>query len=225
MTKELQIKAVMTRFLKLRATACGLPLQSIKTNGGLTSTGALTWKLAGAYLLAFDETTGNLSKIVHRRSGDEATVAQSAFNTNTPLRYNWSEWRACFPNPPLGDTKLHLYFKKAITGPWTPGIIAPEFNLKSKEFALMIKTAYDSWKTDLALVQPGNVIAEAVQDLKKSRDEQNVAVKRTRLSDAREKGMAAMKKRREAADVKHTGFFFLFFSNHQHTPVNLEYQF
>jgi hypothetical protein len=200
MSPKLQIRDVMRRFLMARRLACGSPLTNIKKNGGVDSTGGIVWKAVAAYQPIFGE-HGRLVKLKHR-SGAVVDV-DAVFTKDTPLRYAWSDWRACFPNPPMADVKLHLYFKKSATGPWkTTG--APELSSpKSKKYEELVDIAFNSWKDDKSKVEETSVVDDAVKEVKAARDGATSERRKRVLAEAREKGMAALKKRRESQDVKY----------------------
>ena len=200
MSPKLQIRDVMRRFLMARRLACGSPLSTIKKNGGGDSIGAIVWKAVAAYQPTFGE-HGRLVKLKHR-SGAVVDV-DAVYTKDTPLRYAWSDWRACFPNPPMADVKLHLYFKKSATGPWASGA-APELaSPKSKKYEELVDVAFSSWKEDTPKVEGSSVIDDAVKEVKAARDGATTERKQRVLAEAREKGMTALKKRRESQDVKH----------------------
>ena len=132
MLPELQVKSVIQRFLDARKAQCGNPLKCFKAKGGLGDrSGRLVFKEAGSYVPTYDN-MGILTKLRYH-GGDEVDVTDGRIKMGTPIRYNFSDWRACFPNPPFADIKLHLFFKAAKKGPHANDLV--EFNQKSKKYA------------------------------------------------------------------------------------------
>jgi hypothetical protein len=99
----------------------------------------------------------------------------------------------------MADVKLHLYFKKSATGPWKT-IGAPELSSpKSKKYEELVDIAFDSWKDDKSKVEETSVVDDAVKEVKAARDGATPERRKRRvLAEAREKGKAAWKQRRES---------------------------
>jgi hypothetical protein len=189
----------MRRFSMARRLPCGSPL-STKTDGGVVSIGGLVWKAVEARQPTFGE-HGRQGKLKHR-SGAVVDV-DAAHTKDTPLRHAWSDWRACFPNPSMSDVKLHLYFRKSATGPWK-SIAAPELSSpKSKKYEELVDIAFNGWKDDKSKVEETSVVDDAVKEVKAARDGATSERRKRVLAEAREKGMVALKKRRESQDVKY----------------------
>jgi hypothetical protein len=199
MKPELQIRGVMTLFLNTRSAACRTPLSNMKANGGVAADGTLCWKNMTAYTPEFD-VDGKITHITHRL-GDKIEVS-CPFTKDSMARYIWSDWRACFPNSPHKEVKLHLYFKKEKKGPYAHLAAAPDFHFKSKEYDAAVELAFTTWKIAQAAAVAGSLIDTAAHDIKQARDDAASASKRKILDAARTKGAAALKKRRESSDVK-----------------------
>ena len=103
----------------------------------------------------------------------------------------------------MSDVKLHLYFKKSATGPWASGAALELASPKSKKYAELVDVAFNSWKEDKSKVEAASTIDDAVREVEAARDGATSERKKRVLAEAREKGMAALQKRRESHDVKH----------------------
>jgi hypothetical protein len=196
---DLQVKEVMKRFLKARGEALGWPLAKLKELKGVASNGELQWKAVGAYTPTFNS-DGHLEKLKHR-SGDEVEVS-TALGKDSSIRFIWSDWRAMICCPPMPDVKLHVFFKQAKKGPYTKIASAPDLYAKSKFYSDAVDTIFAEWQEERNQVRGQVGVSETIMQVKKSRDEAATVLRRTRMEEAREKGTAALKRRREAADVK-----------------------
>jgi len=114
MLNHLQIKDVMSRFLKKRWQSAGRPLEHFKNNGGLGDmSGRLLFKEAGSYTPCY---ANHKLVSIEFRNGDSVQVDGAAFADDVPIRFNFSDWRACFPNGTFGDLKFISFSKKVRVG-------------------------------------------------------------------------------------------------------------
>jgi hypothetical protein len=194
MSPKLQIRDVMRRFLMARRLACGSPL-STKKNGGVDSIGGIVWRAVAACQPTFGE-HGRLAKLKLRCG---AVVDVDAVYTlgNGHMR---SDGKLCIPNDAKADVKLKLYFKKSsATGPWKTIVALELSSPRSETYEEVVTVAFCSWKDDKLKVQAAVVVDDAVKEVKAARDGATTERRKRRvLAEAREKGKAALKQRRES---------------------------
>lgn len=87
MWPELQIKAVMSRFLQMMHEQFGSRISKFKKNGGLGANGKIVWK-EGAYSVSFDPTSKRLKKVVHVATGAEVLPEESYIDSSWNLDMN-----------------------------------------------------------------------------------------------------------------------------------------
>jgi len=191
---KLKIRDVMGRFLMARRLACGSPL-STKKNGGVDSIGGIVWRAVAACQPTFGE-HGRLAKLKLRCG---AVVDVDAVYTSGN-GHMWSDGKLCIPNDAKADVKLKLYFKKSsATGPWKTILALELSSPRSETYEEVVTVAFCSWKDDKLKVQAAVVVDDAVKEVKAARDgAASERRKRRVLAEAREKGRAALKQRRES---------------------------
>ena len=100
------------------------------------------------------------------------------------------------------DIKLHVFWKRSKTGPCAFVNTVPELTLKSKKYQDDVKSAYDGVLAKRAGAATAAAVSEAASSIEKVRAEAKKKSKSEALIKAREAGVAALKRKREAADTK-----------------------
>ena len=202
MLPPLQIKNVMQRFLKNRGDALGNPLKKAKEKGLLSlqghATPRLDWKCAPSYTPGFN-TEAQCLVSIRFRNGDE--VPASGFSSSTPVRFPWSDMRACFPNGDLPDVPLHLYFKKAKLGPYAPSA-AVQIVGKCKAYADLAAQSQTEYATAKEEVSITSAVGAVASQVKQDRELKTAEDRRIKMQQAREKGAEALKRRRLSQEVR-----------------------
>jgi hypothetical protein len=196
MLKELQIKGAMSNFLLRRHEQCGRPMCNFKQDGGLTVTGVTYKDLS--YTPKYDDTTGQMTELKFR-NGDTVNVS-AMLRKSLPLRYNFSDWRAQIMQPPFEPVKLHVLFKAQGTGPYKDPANC-ELSVKGKLYKDSACKALETFKIDQAAAKGINVAVSAVVAVKEVRKNAESTLKKLKMSEARAKGMEALKRKRAQSDV------------------------
>ena len=199
MLAPLQIRDVCRNFLALRNAAVGMPYATLVQDGVVNLLdGSLTFKPAPAYTPVFDS-TGSLVKIKFRNGDEVKCTFAIKKGGNVPMRYSWSDWRACWPLAPMPDAKLHLFFKKDKLGPYAPGF-GGELNPKNAKYIEMVHTAFTEWTAGQKDEGEGSKLSKAVQKAQVVRDLATKTKLRTRMETARSTGLEAIKAKKARRD-------------------------
>lgn len=88
-------KPIMYKTCVSRAKAVGDRLSSVGVGAGILANGKVAWGTIGVYGVVFEaETPGVASKILHRPTGDEASVKDQGVGADWQLINNWSDMQA-----------------------------------------------------------------------------------------------------------------------------------
>ena len=104
--------------------------------------------------------------------------------------------------PLMPDVTLHVFFKQANKGPCQKVTSTPDVYANSKFYSDAVDAIYAEWQEDRNQVRNAVSVSETIMQVKKSSDEAATVLRRLKMEEAREKGTAALKRRREAAGVK-----------------------
>ena len=198
MLPALQIRDVCRRWLAARTGACNKPLAKFKANGGVKDDGTLSWRGPGQYQPVFDG--DDVTGIKFVGNGDTVSVSKGWFDKAKGIRFNWSIWRAFYHDEPLPEVKLHLLFKKDLSGPYKT--TATELHQKSKGYIDTVQAAFDAWKADKDKTGENEEALGTASAVKLARDQAACEAKRKIMTTAREKGKDALKRRRLTSQTK-----------------------
>ena len=197
----LQIKEVCRAFVYSHHDKVGGPWKDCCAKGAFDPlTGTVKPEKLPAYVPVFGS-TGKLEKIRYR-NGDEAAVALPIAK-GTPIRYCWSDWRACYPMDPMPDYKLHLVFKKLKSGPYRE--VEKDFGVKDPKYVESVNKVFKDWEQEKEKGLVKSDLKQAVQEGKKKRVEEDKAKKKNILDAARAKGLEAVKAKKRKFDSDVTG--------------------
>merc|ERR1712187_661669 len=110
------------------------------------------------------------------------------------MRFNYSDWRSIFPQPPFEGKKCHLFFKESKTGPYT--LNTQPCYPKSKEYRRMVDMAHDDWQKHKSAVVSSNTVNAAVTQAKLEAAKADKEKQAQLMKARREKGMEALKRKR-----------------------------
>ena len=172
-------------------------MKSFKEHGGLLPDDKLSWRGPGMYTPVTNQ-DGVADKMRFAVNGDAVNISPGWFDKSKGVRNNWSIWRASYVDEPMPEVKLHVLFKTKKLGPYKlEG--GGDLNSKSKLYAETVKDAFAKWKADKDTTSSSASSVEAASVVKKARDEAASSAKRSVMTQAREKGVQALKLRRLAA--------------------------
>lgn len=111
-------------------------------------------------------------------------------------------WRACVPNPPFPNVKLHVFWKSERLGPYEFAAVCPELSSKTNKNTDDARAAFAQRRGTKAAASAVSAMSEAALTIEKARNEARGAKRQEVMQRAREAGAADLKRKRAAAESK-----------------------
>ena len=188
----MQIKEVAQKVLVKRSSELGGFLKKRVAEGAISEQGLFNWRDYGVYKLVIE---GNILKTIEFWANDSIDVNLPMTDGQAKIFYNFSYWRAELVCPPLPPTKVHTFFANQKLGPHR----FKEVTSRSGTLTRMVNAAYQEWTDDKNKATSTATAMKVAQEVCVEVSSAEKEKKRKSLEVAREKGKAAMKKKREAS--------------------------
>ena len=110
--------------------------------------------------------------------GQDMIEVSQPWTKSTTIRFNFSIWRACVPNAPYPDAKLHVLWKAAKVGPYRLAAPCPEFGVKTKKYHEGCDRIFKEWKALKVAATRLSALGEAARTIVKGREDAQAVKKK-----------------------------------------------